>query len=146
MTKLTFNRKPMPIFAEYRPLYKVSQLLMVLMISSRGGKSSIVRLHLFNWALKNDKRKEALLSASKTGTLDIDVWGLDPSLNAAIQFAVAEKLVTQNSSGITLERKGKDFLGDILKNELMVEDKNYLEKIGKKITERMILKVSESWG
>lgn len=146
MAKLTFNRKPMPIFAEYRPLYKVVQLLMILSLSSRGGRSSIIRLQLFNWTLKSEQRRQRLLEVSKTGTLEIEVWGLDPALNAAIQFAIGEGLVKQNGAVISIENKGKEFLNGVLDDDLIIGDKEFLNTLGKNVTEGMVSKISESWG
>ena len=146
MAKLTFNRKPMPIFAEYRPLYKVVQLLMILSLTSRGGRSSIIRLQLFNWTLKSDQRRQRLLEVSKTGTLEIEVWGLDPALNAAIQFAIGEGLVKQNGAVISIENKGKEFLNGVLDDDLIIGDKEFLNTLGKNVTEGMVSKISESWG
>jgi len=41
----------MPIAAELRPDWKISTLLLILQISSYGGKSSLKRLHVLNWAI-----------------------------------------------------------------------------------------------
>ena len=136
----------MPIFAEYRPLYKVVQLLMILSLSSRGGRSSIIRLQLFNWTLKSEQRRQRLLEVSKTGTLEIEVWGLDPALNAAIQFAIGEGLVKQNGAVISIENKGKEFLNGVLDDDLIIGDKEFLNTLGKNVTEGMVSKISESWG
>ena len=136
----------MPIFAEYRPLYKVVQLLLILSICSRGGKSSIIRLQLFNWTLKSEHRQQRLLEVSQNGVLEIEVWGLDPALNAAIQFAIGERLVKQSESTISIEDKGKEFLNNVLEDDLVLEELEFLNSIGKKITEGMVSKISESWG
>ena len=64
MSKLTFHRKPMPLMAEHRPIYKITQLLLVLYLSSRGKKSSLIRLHLFSWVLKDEIRKKMLLESA----------------------------------------------------------------------------------
>ncbi|MCG7985464.1 MAG: hypothetical protein JAY90_22350 [Candidatus Thiodiazotropha lotti] len=146
MTKLSFHRRPMPIFANYRPLYKIAKLLLVLHISSRGGKSTLVRLQLFNWVLKESERKDLLRKAAKNGILNVSVWGLDPSLNSATQFALAEGLVNRSGSSIAITEKGRDYIKSLLELESLGEDVDFLREIGKGITESMVTKTSESWG
>lgn len=136
----------MPIYAEYRPLYKIAQIVFVLFICSRGGKSSLIRLQLFNWALKDKLRHQTLIDASSKGRLEIDVWGMDPSLNSAIQFAIAEKIVERNNNGIALTDHGKKYTNSLLKDEGFKELTVVLSEIGKGITESMITEISDSWG
>ena len=146
MTKLSFHRRPMPIFAEYRPLYKIAQILLVLSLSSRSGKSSLIRLQLFNWAIKDSERQKLLINSVENRSLEISVWGLDPSLNSAVQFALAERLVERCSIGISLTDLGKKYIEELVKKEVLKEDVEFLNALGKGITESMISRVSESWG
>jgi hypothetical protein len=50
-----FKRKPMPIAAELRPDWKIATLLLILEVSSHAGKSSLMRLHVLNWAIRSPK-------------------------------------------------------------------------------------------
>ena len=54
---LRFKRRPMAIAAELRPDWKIAALLLILHLSSRGGKSSLRRLHILNWALRSVKNR-----------------------------------------------------------------------------------------
>ena len=103
--RLRFVRRPSPVLVEHRPLYKITQLLLVLHMSSRGGKSTLPRLHLFNWALKSTDRIQKLLDAAKAKVLHMTAWGFDPALAIAIRFAVAESLVEATSTGYQLTEK-----------------------------------------
>ncbi len=136
----------MPIFADYRPLYRMAKFLLVLYLSSRGGKSSIIRLQLFNWVLKDDLRRKMLSKAADDGSLDISVWGLDPSLNSAIQFSLAEGLVERCSNGVSLTDLGKSYIKDLIDREIFKDDVEFLKEIGKDITETMVSQTSDSWG
>ena len=40
MVRLKFHRKDMPIMVEHRPIYKITQILLILYLASRGKKSS----------------------------------------------------------------------------------------------------------
>lgn len=138
MAKLTFNRRPMPIFAEYRPLYKISIILMILYFSSRGKKSSLIRLQLFNWAIKNEKRKSLLLVSVTKGSLHTEVWGMDPTLNISLQFALAEKLIDRSGTTYSLTNKGKQFLDKVIDENCLKVELEFFKKIGAGLTESMI--------
>jgi hypothetical protein len=117
----------------------------VLLLSSRGGKSSFLRLHLFNWALKDDKRKSLLLKSSKDKKLDLNIWGFDPSLNIAVQFSLAEKLVERDGSSIIMTSLGKEYTKRLFETKIMNDEASFLVSLGKEITESMVSKASESW-
>src|SRR6185437_1679400 len=103
---LRFNRRPSPVLPDHRPLYKIGQLLLILRIASRGGKSSSARLQLFNWALKNKDRSAQLAKASAARALAIVAWGFDPALAIALRFAEAEGLVKAHPRGYELTERG----------------------------------------
>lgn len=138
MTKIVFNRKPMPILAEYRPLYKISIILMVLFFSSRGKKSSLIRLQLITWAIKNKERHEKLLASIEKGTLSIDVWGIDPSLNISLQFSIAENLIARSHSMYTMTKYGKDYLNKIIESNIFESELIFLKELGLGLTEKMV--------
>lgn len=143
---LRFDRRPSPVLVEHRPLYKITQLLLVLHISSRGGKSTLPRLHLFNWALKNTDRIQKLVDAAKAKMLHITAWGFDPALAIAIRFAIAENLVEQTSTGYQLTDKGTTFITEVLKDtDTFVPERKLLMQVGKDITEGMVEKVAKGW-
>jgi hypothetical protein len=144
--RLRFVRRPSPVLVEHRPLYKITQLLLVLHISSRGGKSTLPRLHLFNWALKSTDRIQKLLDAAKAKVLRMTAWGFDPALAIAIRFAVAENLVEATSTGYQLTEKGEAFISEVLKDaDAFASERKLLTQIGKDVTEGMVEKVAKGW-
>ena len=145
MSILHFERKAMPVIPEHRPMYKICQVLLTLNISSTGGKSSLIRLHLFNWALKDKTREKMLISSSKSGVISFGVWGIDPVLNMAINFGVAEDLISTVSTGFQITKSGKDFLTNGNIQALFKDDAETLTLIGKSITEKMVKDVARRW-
>ena len=144
--RLRFVRRPSPVLVEHRPLYKITQLLLVLQLSSRGGKSTLARLHLFNWALKRTDRIQRLVDAAKAKTLLMTAWGFDPALAIAIRFAIAEALVQPTSTGYQIAEKGKAFISELLKDaDTFATERSLLTQIGKDITEAMVDKVAKGW-
>ena len=144
--RLRFVRRPSPVLVEHRPLYKITQLLLVLHMSSRGGKSTLPRLHLFNWALKSTDRIQKLLEAAKAKVLRMTAWGFDPALAIAIRFAVAENMVEATSTGYQLTDKGRDFIAEVLKDgDAFGPERELLTRIGTDITEGMVVRVAKGW-
>lgn len=144
--RLRFVRRPSPVLVEHRPLYKITQLLLVLHMSSRGGKSTLPRLHLFNWALKSTERIQKLVDAANAKALNMTAWGFDPALAIAIRFAVAEDLVEPTSTGYQLTEKGRSFIAEVLKEaSAFASERKLLTQIGKVITEGMVETVAKGW-
>lgn len=145
MTQLKFTRRPNPVLPEHRPIYKIAQVLLILHFS-RGGKSSLLRLHLLNWALKSVQRMQLLRNAVQAGSLSLPTWGFDPALVIAIRFAQAEKLITQVSTGYQLDEKGRQFIKEALKDaDILPEERVALAEIGRGITEGMVERVAKDW-
>lgn len=143
---LRFERQPAPVLPEHRPLYKIGQLLLVLHLASRGKKSSLPRIHLFNWALKRQERKALLLDAGKKGVLRVAAWGFDPAIAIAIEFALAECLITTNSTGYALTAEGINWVKNICKDpECFPSERQFLEQLGTTITETMVTQVAKGW-
>ena len=143
---LRFERRPSPVLVEHRPLYKICQLLLVLHLSSRGGKSTLPRLHLFNWALKRTDRIQKLVGAAKAKVLHITAWGFDPAVAIAIRFAIAEELLQTTSTGYQITEKGLSLIAEVLKDPgAFSTERTFLKEIGKDITENMVETVARGW-
>ncbi|PRI21068.1 hypothetical protein [Pectobacterium versatile] len=145
MSRVIFKRKPMPIYAGFRPLFKIGQILLVLDLASRGKCSSLIRLHLFAWVLKDEQRKEMLLNAVEKKIEIPSVWGIDPSVNFALQFAIAEGLIIKSGTSFKLAPKGMCFINNSNSYDLFYDETIFLKKIGLKITEKMIDAATNLW-
>ncbi|MGA2891008.1 MAG: hypothetical protein ABSE51_23550 [Terracidiphilus sp.] len=133
-----FKRRPMAIAAELRPDWKIGALLLILHLSSRGGKSSLRRLHILNWALRSSKnRAEFEQVREHQQPLFSFQFRFEPALGRAINLAVGEKYVEWvGGNRLQITPKGQRWIKDILKDEsVMHEERNFLERIGKDITE-----------
>lgn len=145
MAQLKFTRRPLPVLPDHRPVYKIAQVLLVLRYS-RSSKSSLLRLHLFNWALKSPQRMQSLRDAGEGGALLLPTWGFDPALAIALRYALAEQLIFQVANGYQLSEKGTKFIGDALKDpDIFAQERTDLTALGKKITETMVESVAKDW-
>jgi hypothetical protein len=134
----------MAIAAELRPDWKIGALLLILHLSSRGGKSSLRRLHILNWALRSSKnRAEFEQVREHQQPLFSFQFRFEPALGRAINLAVGEKYVEWVSGNrLQITSKGQRWVKDILKDEsVMQEERDFLERIGKDITEGIAMEM-----
>lgn len=144
--RLRFERRPSPVLAEHRPMYKIGLVLLILHLASRGGKSSLPRLQLFNWAMKSIERQQRLVLAVGEKALQVPAWGFDPTLAIAVRMAIAEGLVAENSTGYEILTDGEFFVKEIMKDaELFGRERSFLSAVGKGLTERMIEATANGW-
>jgi hypothetical protein len=145
-SRLVFKRRPSPVLADHRPLYKMGEVALVLHLVSRAKRSSLPRLHLFNWALKTPDRVEALSQATRHRKLSMATWGFDPALAVALRYLCAEKLTVEGDGKFTLTPAGEAFaLGIVSDKTAMLAVKGDLELIGKGVTEEMVKAVAREW-
>ncbi|EJB0233979.1 TPA: hypothetical protein I7792_02585 [Vibrio vulnificus] len=135
----------MPVIADHRPMYKISLLLLILKECSIGGTSSLIRLHLFNWALKDKKRMNQLMLSADNKELTFDIWGMDPTVNFAISHSIANGLMVKIPSGYKITQKGKDFINEYnIKKEFSSID-FFINSVKKKVTQKMVDNVALRW-
>ncbi len=149
LKKLSFTQRPIPIPADYRPMYKIALLVLILRLCCRSETSNLLKLHLFSWALTSDKNlmklREYVTSNFQT---DFSVWGIEPALNRALQLAIAENICeVVNGKNYKLTEKGFKFYEMINSDkELFNNEKIFLNFIGKiKITDSRIDAMSKQW-
>lgn len=145
-TNLRFARRPAPVLPEHRPLYKIAQIVLTLHLASRAAKSSLARLHLFNWAFKKSDRAERLSQAARTKILNVAAWGFDPALVIALRYSCAEGLTTTTGGAYELTDLGRIFANSIIDQpDTLAEERKLLKSTGKNITEAMVDAVARGW-
>ncbi|GAB3427945.1 hypothetical protein [Niabella aquatica] len=141
-----FRTRDLPLNADYRPMYKIGLIVLILDKVCRAGKSSLNKLHFFIWALKSQKNMAFIRMAFINNDLSkIVSWGVEPALNKALNYAVGEGLIQLHDDkyvlteiGLALEKKIK------MDKDLFVREKNFLNYIGKqKVTEEFINKLTD---
>jgi len=140
-TPFVFREQPEAIPGDLRPLWRIGLLLLILHLSSRGGKSSFGRLHVLNWALRSEDGQEALLGILGRklfpGTV---VVRIEPSLNRAVDFAHGERLVERvPGDRIQLTTRGeKEAKRMLARKGLYERERHFLNTVGKKVTEILV--------
>lgn len=147
--KLSFTKKPIPLPAEYRPMYKIALIVMILKYCCRGETSNLLKLHLFSWALASEKNMKELCDYVKSNfSTDLSVWGIEPALNRALQLSIAENICDLiNGKYYKLTKKGNKFFEMIKADtDLFETEKAFLTFIGKGlITDKRITAMTHNW-
>jgi len=136
----TFQSRPESIPADFRPLWRIALIVLILQ-NTRGNKSSLGRLHVLNWALRSQENREELKRLlEKKISPDSLIIRIEPSLNRAIDLAIGHKLVDLLSGNkIQISKDGVTFSEDLLStNNIFVQEKLFLNKYGRKITESIV--------
>ena len=128
-------------------MYKVSQILLILYFNGYAGKASLLKLHLFSWALKSYENSSILQDFVTSNYQNkLQFFGIESTLNRALNLAYAEKLVDFDKGNYTLLEKGRKFAEKINEDEnLFVDEKQVLKLIGKKIPEKIINGLINHW-
>ncbi|MEL6898523.1 MAG: hypothetical protein AAFP90_20700, partial [Planctomycetota bacterium] len=97
---VVFRRRPIDIPGDMRPAWRISFIVLMLYQCCRGGKSSIRRLHVFNWCGRSADAGNLLRRAvSERVSPGAVLVRIEPSLARAVDFAIGARL---------LDRDGKD--------------------------------------
>ena len=87
-----FKRRPIAIAPDFRKDWKIAILLLILEICSRGGKSSLKRLHVINWAVRTARHQHEF---EETKSVDAPLFAFkvrfEPAFSRAIEFARSAK-------------------------------------------------------
>jgi hypothetical protein len=147
--KLSFTKRPIPLPAEYRPLYKIALIVMILKYCCRGETSSLLKLHLLSWTLASGKNmKEVRDYITSNFKTNFSVWGIEPALNRALQLAVAENICEIiNGKNYKLTEKGGKFF-EMIKadNALFDNEKAFLSVVGKNtFTDNRLASMTHQW-
>lgn len=144
---IVFNERPMPLYPSYRPMYKVSLILLVLSLNGYAGKASLLKLHLFSWALKSHKNLDALKEFVVSNyKIDLKFFGIELTLNRALNLAIAENLISFIDDKYTLLEKGIEFSNYLIKSkELFIYEKQVLKLVGKSITDDKMNELLKHW-
>ncbi|GEC91473.1 hypothetical protein [Brevibacillus brevis] len=139
--KIIFKRRKVSVAADYRPITKIAQILLMLYLSSRNKSANLFKLQLLNWAFKSKDRDQVILSLIQDPLSNYPLVSMDPAVNRALQFAIADKLIafSPNTGKFTLLKKGEEFAKSIIESKDILEDeKELLGKIGTRLTDKII--------
>ena len=127
--------------------YKIAQLCLILSNNKGRGGSSIYKLHMISVALCSKREMARLLSFVEGEVTNYPMVRFDPAVSRAIKYAIAHQLVNQQINGLfRVTEKGKQYVKQIYKlDDLLVDEKFFLEKLSGSLTEELIKTLMASW-
>lgn len=142
-----FKRRPLAQTVDYRPIWKIGQLLLIIRDGASTAGCSLLKLHLFSWVFQSYKNKEKLQDwIISDFESEMSIWTLSPHVNRAIAFAIGEKLLKEEKGKYTLTTSGNQYLKKIdTIVEAYSDEKKVLNKYGKIVSDAKIDKLAKDW-
>ena len=138
---LSFTSRPIPLHAEYRPIWRVPLLALMLKICCRGAVASPKRLHILNWAVRTPSAGRELLAVIHGQRRPGDVIvRLEPTLNLVIDLARGEGVVEfPQGDRVQLTSTGVRLADEIVKDvESLRRERELLQRVGKGLSEKLV--------
>jgi len=147
----TFTRRASPLPADLRPAFRFAVLILII-DHCRGGRASVEQLKVMDWSIRTGESRHQFLEYINGNRSPSDIIiRYDPSLSRAIEFALAEDLITQREKPapgkkpststfrFTLTVKGKTISKELMAMEdCLEEEKIFLQDIGTRVTQEQI--------
>lgn len=139
---LIFRSRPEAIPGDLRPIWRICTILLILNLASRGGKASLSKVHILNWAI-HSKENQMALRKIINGEMSPDRISIrvEPSLDRAVAFAYGEDLIEfVGGKNIRLTWQGESAAKKLVElGNVLIEEKSFLLEIGKiKLTEVVV--------
>ena len=136
-----FRSRPESIPGDFRPVWRIGLLLLILHVASRGSRSSFGRLHVMNWGIRS-RHNHKVLQDMLAGRLrpDTVLVRIEPSLNRAVDLAHGEGLIERVAGDrVRLTTRGEAEADKLLEQkDVYVVEKDFLNALGKHITEAFV--------
>lgn len=144
---ITFINRPIPVPYNYRIVYKITQIALIIHICSGRKACSLTKIHMISTSLNSKEEFDNLLNYVIHNRHEINLVRFDPSINRAIDFALAEGILLRQKNGLfKLSPKGKEFVENIIKDKnLFIFEKSQLNQLGGNLTEDKIERLIAMW-
>jgi hypothetical protein len=136
----TFSPQPSSLPGDLRITWRIALVLLIL-LHSRSQKASLQKLHVMNWASRTAANRRLFFQfARNVINKDQLVPRIEPSLNRAVDFALAEELIRiENAKNLKLTSKGYEAAQQIDEAiDCLTEEKSFLKAMARFFTERNI--------
>lgn len=144
---IIFDAKPDAIPFNYRISYKVSLICMIIKECCGRRGCSLVKMHMIATAVSDREYEEKLKRYLQTQIPGTFVIRFEPSLNRALEYALADGFIVQQANGTyKLIDRGKVLVKEILNDDTVFQrEKDVLEEIQCDLTEEKIKSLMEGW-
>lgn len=145
--RIRFASQPSALQADLRPVWRLTILLLILHKCCRNHRSSLQKLHVLNWAIRQPDARRTLLGVlDGEEHPDVAIVRFDPALNRALDLARAEMLIESVGDGkFQITAKGQALAEAVLSDpDCMRDEKQFLVEIGNRLTETRVTKLLQT--
>ena len=144
---IVFDAKPDAITFNYRISYKVSLICMIIKVCCGRRGCSLVKMHMIATAVSDREYEEKLKRYLQTQIPGTFVIRFEPSLNRALEYALADGFIAQQVNGTyKLIDRGKVLVKEIQNDDTIFRyEKKVLVEIQCDLTEEKIKSLMEGW-
>lgn len=125
-----FRARPRPISPENRLSWRLAHVLLILELAGRGNQrtASFKRLHVLSWGSRFSKTHGYLMDCLTGKTpLGVPFVGVDPVLNAAVDFGIAEQFIVRTkNSRLCLTATGRSAAAEVLGLDVLADERTRL--------------------
>lgn len=145
--EITFVNRPIQVPYNYRIVYKVCKIVLIIGTTCRRGGCSTLKLHIISNAISSNEALKELSKFLENKSNRVSIIRFDPALTRAINYALAENIIDIQADGkIKLTNIGKKVYDEIMENkEIMIIEKDTLNCISNKLTETKIEEIIIDW-
>lgn len=143
-TKPVVSNKPYSIPIEMRPLWRIS--LLIASIATLGGEKrylSVKKANMLVWMLIRQSRWDEYENYLYERSMDLPLVSTDTATYKAVEFALAKELISLDSGRLHISDSGMQLYQLLIENEIMTSEISFLEKAGKKLTDKKVRAISE---
>lgn len=136
-----FKKRSIPIAVEYRSMYKIGLIVLILYLTCRGNKASLNKIQFIYWSIRSITNAQKLKNwIAREFKSEFLFWGVDPAINKALVFAISDNIISLHSETYKLTDKGVILAKSIYNDSQIFEfEKPQLTEIGKnRVTEQII--------
>lgn len=141
--KPVISNKPYSVPIEMRPLWRIC-LILISIASLSGDKRylSVKKVNMLVWMLIRKKRWSEYEDYLHKRVLDIPLVSVDTATYKAVEFALAKDFILLKDGRLHITGSGLEVYQLVVDNEIMAEELWFLEKVGKKLSDRKVKEIS----
>jgi len=139
----TLTPRPQPMAVEYRPLWRIAQLVLILDYCGRGGKCSSTKISAISWGLQTNATRKNIALLAEGRLIEMDAFAIrfDPTVVRVINLSCGLNFTQRTDSKMIELTESGTSMAKAIRSEgnLFSIEKVTLEKIGKStLTEKVI--------
>tara|TARA_R110001583_G_scaffold85821_1_gene224850 strand:- start:3202 stop:3663 length:462 start_codon:yes stop_codon:yes gene_type:complete len=131
------------ISCDLRPTWRISLLLLILRLVGRGNKATRNKIHITNWALKNNEHIDSYLQYTEQKKGKRPFINLDPAMDKAIDYALYSKLVSVDNNRVQLTADGIRVANSLNTLEVFEVEKSIILQLKPALSEEKVTRALE---